>query len=96
MLESHYQAKVKQEIGRRIPGAFIIKLPTDLIQGLPDLLILFGRHWAILEVKASVNEPYRPNQEYYLAMFDEMSFAATIYPENEEEILDELLKALES
>jgi hypothetical protein len=96
MRESHYQAMIKQRIGRRLPGAFVIKLSTDFVQGLPDLLVLFGERWAVLEVKASATEPYRPNQEYYLRLFAEMSFAATICPENEEEVLDELLKALQS
>ena len=37
-----------------------------------------------VEVKRSINESFEPNQQYYLDMLNGMSFAACIYPENEE------------
>lgn len=88
--ESKYQSDLIKTINSRFPGCFILKNPTDQIQGLPDLLILFRDKWAMLEVKRSQHEPYQPNQEYYLDQFESMSFAATIFPENEEEVLNEL------
>jgi hypothetical protein len=47
----------------------------------------------MLEVKRSVHETPEPNQEYYVAMFNAMSFAAFIYPENEDEVLNALQSA---
>jgi hypothetical protein len=38
----------------------------------------------------------QPNQDYYVEQLDEMSFAAYIYPENEEEVLSALQQAFES
>lgn len=94
MKENAYQAGLRKRIEDRLPGSLIIKNDPNLRQGISDLLILFGRRWAALEVKASRNAPSRPNQGYYVDLLNEMSFAAVIYPENEEEILNELERAL--
>lgn len=90
MLESRYQANLCKRLRQDLPGCWIQKEPTHQVQGIPDLLILWGPNWARLEVKRSANEPYQPNQEYYLELFGNMSFTATIYPENEEEVLNDL------
>ncbi len=50
----------------------------------------------MLEVKAFEDAPEQPNQAYYIEMFNDMSFAAFIYPENETEVLDELQQAFKS
>lgn len=71
----------------------IIKGPSEYIQGIPDIIILFGDMWATLEVKASATATERPNQRYYVEKMNEMSFSAFIYPENEEEVLNELQHA---
>jgi hypothetical protein len=91
--ESVYQAGLRQRIAERFPGCFILKNDPNLCQGIPDLLVLYLDRWAALEVKRSAAEPYQPNQEYYLDLLDEMSYAATIYPENEEEVLHDLQQA---
>jgi hypothetical protein len=94
MRENAYQAALRGRIEDRLPGSLIIKNDPNLRQGISDLLVLFGRRWGALEVKISRNAPSRPNQGYYVRLLDEMSFAAIIYPENEEEILGELERAL--
>lgn len=89
MKESVYQALLIEKIQTLIPGCFIRKtVPPP--QGIPDLEIIYNRAWAMLEVKNSINEPYRPNQEYYLDLFSTMGFARMICPENEEEVLTAL------
>jgi len=95
MLESVYQAQLIKKLRKIFPGCFILKNDPDYIQGVPDLVILWGGRWAALEVKASRSAPVQPNQEYYVALMAEMSFAAFIYPENEAEILDALQQALQ-
>lgn len=70
------------------PGCMVIKL--DQIQGIPDLLILFGGKWAALECKRSEGAPHRPNQDYYVSLMNMMSFSRFVYPENKDEVLNEL------
>lgn len=94
MLESTYQAKLIKRIKRRLPGCMVLKNDTDYIQGVPDLLVLHKDRWAALEVKASATAEQQPNQDYYVESMGEMSFAAFVYPENEEDVLDELQRSL--
>jgi len=96
MREATYQAQLVKVLRDLFPGCVIIKNDPEYLQGIPDLIILFGRSWAMLEVKASRHAPNRPNQDYYIDMLGEMSFAAFIYPENEEEVLHALQCAFES
>lgn len=96
MLERDYQAKLIKKIRKLIPGCLIQKLDTEYQAGIPDLLILFGPKWAILEVKKSLkdrNNP-EPNQEYFVDLLNAMSYSAFIYPENEKEVLRDLQQAL--
>lgn len=93
MLESQYQAYLIGKLREMFPGCFILKNDTDYLQGVPDLLVLYGNKWAMLEVKASRYAKERPNQGHYVNLLNEMSFAAFIYPENEEDVLRELQEA---
>jgi hypothetical protein len=96
-LESEFQKDLRDELEDLFPGCKVLKMDPLLHgQGIPDLLILYKKHWAALEVKRSEREPYRPNQEWYLDMMNEMSFAATIYPENRKEILRALQRSFRS
>ena len=85
-----FQDKLKRELKQRYPGCFITKLDSSDIQGIPDLLILHGKKWGTLEVKKSAKAKKQPNQEYYVNLMDEMSFSKFIYPENKDEVLNEL------
>ena len=96
MRESVYQARLIKKLRRLFPGCLILKNDPNYIQGIPDLLILWGGRWAFLEDKSSQNAPIQPNQEYWIDYLNEMWFAAFIYPENEAEILDALQQALKS
>ena len=87
-LESGFQDKLRDELKDLFPGCMIFKM--DQIQGIPDLLILFGNKWASLEVKKNARAARRPNQEYYVELMDKMSFSSFIYPENKDEVIDEL------
>lgn len=93
-LERDFQAKLIKDLKNMFPGSIIMKTDPTYIQGLPDLLILHNDKWAALEVKRSANASKRPNQDYYVDKMDSMSYASFIYPENKEDVLDELRKAL--
>ena len=75
------------------PGCVITKLDPNDIQGIPDLLILWKDRWAVLECKRSHDATHRPNQDYYVALLNDMSFSSFIFPENKEAVLHELQQA---
>ena len=91
--ENRYQAGLIKKLKKRFPDSVVTKLDSSHIQGIPDLLILNGDKWATLEVKKDEKASHRPNQEYYVNRMNEMSFSSFIYPENEQEVLDELSKS---
>lgn len=93
MAERHYQPRLIKKLRRLFDGIIILKNDASYMQGVPDLILLYGPYWAMLEVKADKDSPFQPNQEYYLELFGTMSFAACIYPENEGEVLDALQQA---
>jgi predicted RecB family nuclease len=96
MLENCFKTNLARELKERFPGCMVVHLDPNEIQGIPDLLILYGDRWAALEGKKSKNAPHRPNQDYYIQLMNHMSFAAVIYPENKEEVLYELQQTFES
>lgn len=96
MKESKFQSDLIKEIKERMPGAIVTKLDAKHIQGIPDLLILYNDKWATLEDKRSKDASHQPNQDYYVEKMNKMSFSAFIFPENKEEVLNDLQRALES
>lgn len=90
MLEREFQKELKKELKRRFPGCYVLKNDSGYFQGIPDLLILWKDKWATLEVKKNANASHRPNQDHYVEDMNSMSFSAFIYPENKEEVLNEL------
>lgn len=96
MTENQYQSKLIKKIQKMFPGCIILKSDSSYRQGIPDLIILWELNWASLEVKPTASASRQPNQDYYVEQLDEMSFAAYIYPENEEEVLSALQQAFKS
>jgi hypothetical protein len=88
--ENKFQANLIKELKQLFPGCLVMKLDSAYIQGIPDLLILYGSHWATLECKKSEVSAVRPNQRYYVNLMNEMSFSRFICPENKEVVLHEL------
>ena len=96
MKESKFQRDLKKELKQMFPGCIVTKMDSGDIQAIPDLLILYKNKWATLENKRSANASKRPNQEYYVNKMNEMSFSRFIYPENKEEVLNDLRKTFEA
>ena len=90
MLENRFKTNLVNELEDMFPGCIVTHLDPNEIQGIPDLLILYGNKWAVLEGKKNAKASVRPNQEYYVELMDKMSFASFIYPENKDEVLEEL------
>ena len=93
-LERDFQARLIKELKQMFKGCVIMKNDSSYIQGIPDLLILYQDKWAALEVKKSGVASHRPNQDYYVNLMNDMSYASFIYPENKEEVLYELQQTL--
>lgn len=85
-----FQRRLIERLEKLFPGCFILKNDTSYLQGVPDLIILYEDKWAMLEVKASVTSLPEPNQPYYVATLNAMSYAAFVYPENVEDVLNAL------
>ena len=71
----------------------VLKNDANYKQGIPDLLVLSGKSWAMLECKRSADESHQPNQDYYVDLLGKMSYSSFIYPENKEDVLNDLSKA---
>jgi hypothetical protein len=93
-LESKFEKELILELKRLYPGCIILKNDANYMQGLPDRLILYGTKWAAFEVKAHEHAKHQPNQDYYVRLLNDMSYATFVYPQNKEVFLDELQQAL--
>lgn len=95
MLENKFKTTLIKELKNRFPGCMVIHTDPTEIQGLPDLIVLYKDRWAALEGKKTSNASHRPNQDYYVDLMNSMSFAAFIYPENKEHVIQELTDVFE-
>lgn len=101
--ENDFQSKLIKDLKKRFPECIVTKLDANHIQGIPDLLILNKDKWATLECKRSFDEYKKcvsknnpPNQKYYVDLMNKMSFSSYIYPENKEEVLNDLQRTFKS
>lgn len=91
-LESKFQKELMDEIRKQYPGCVILKNDSSYIQGFPDWTILYKNKWAVLEAKRSRTADKQPNQPYYVDKLNSMSYSRFVYPENKDEVLQELQK----
>lgn len=92
-LERDYQASLIERLRDLFPGIEILKNDSGYQQGIPDLSLFYWGNWAWLEVKAFEGAEEQPNQRHFIEKAQMFSFAAFIYPENEQEVLDALEQA---
>ena len=91
--EIPYRAEFLKRLHELYPHAIVIKTNPNKIQGIPDTVILNGVDWVALEFKRSEDADHQPNQDYYVKRMNSMSYAAFIYPENEEEVMHGIQEA---
>ena len=94
-LESKFQKELIDEIRKQYPGCVILKNDSSYIQGFPDWTILYKNKWAVLEAKRSRTADKQPNQPYYVDKLNSMSYSSFVYPENKDEVLQELQQIFE-
>ena len=89
-LESRFQKELIDEIKERYPGCIALKNDSGYIQGFSDWTVLYEAKWATLEVKKERGAHKQPNQDYYVDRLNKMSFSRFIFPENKDEVLEEM------
>lgn len=95
-VEKKFQKELTDELKSKYPGCVVLKNDSAYIQGIPDWTILYKDRWATLEAKRNKDAKHQPNQDYYVGQLNEMSFSSFIYPENKEEVLEQLDKLFNS
>lgn len=90
--ENKFQSELIKEIKDLYPGCMVLKNDSSYIQGIPDLTVLYKDKWAVLECKKEEKANKQPNQPYYVEKLNEMSFSRFIFPENKDEVLNDLTK----
>lgn len=90
-LESGFQDRLVKDLKKTFPGCMVFKM--DQVKGIPDLLVLYENKWASLECKISEHAHHQELQDYYVGRMNEMSFSRFIYPENKEDVLNDLQQA---
>lgn len=90
MNECQYQRRIIRRIYREYPEVVVVRTNPQLQQGIPDLIVLSRRNWVALELKRSRTARHRPNQSYWLDRLGLIGFARFLYPENEQEVFNEI------
>lgn len=93
-LERNYQKRLTKKIRKRMPECIVLKNDSGYQQGIPDLSVLCPTGWAFLEVKREEGAEEQPNQRWFVERAAEQQFGAFIYPDNEEDILNDLQRKL--
>lgn len=95
MLENKFKTQLIKNIKDRFKGCIVVHLDPTEIQGIPDLLVLHHNKWAALEGKKNARASKRPNQQYYVDKMNGMGFAEFVYPENANQVLDNMERYFE-
>lgn len=91
VLESKFQSDLIDELRWMFGGdefCQVLRGNSAYQPGVPDLFVVFEGGWIALECKKSRGARKQPNQDFFVEKLNRMCFAAVIYPENREEILD--------
>ena len=65
--ENHFQSALIKEIKGKLEGCYILKNDgSNVPQGFPDLLILYGDKWGTLECKREAGAERQNNQDFYV------------------------------
>ena len=88
--ENAFQAGLIDELKETFSGCIVLKNDSSYMQGIPDLAVFYGDKWAMLECKKNAEASHQPNQDHYISVANAMGYAAFIYPENKNKVMEEL------
>ena len=93
--ESEFQAGFIKELKQQFPGCYVLKNDAGYCRGIPDWLVLYGPHWAMLECKRSeaemrTSKKKQLDQAARVEELGQMSYSNYVYPENKEEVIHDL------
>lgn len=91
MLESEFKKHTIQRIKDRLPSLdldFIKTKPFN--RSMPDTFVIGPWNWAALEFKRSELAAQQANQDYHIERLNRKGYASFVFPENVEEVLDDL------
>lgn len=90
MIEKRLQSKIIKYLKSK--GCYVIKnnAAPGVPVGCPDLSFYIEGFYGFIEVKASKTSKFQPLQKEAVAKLDSWSWAKVVYPENWEEIQQEL------
>jgi hypothetical protein len=72
----------------------VIQPQAGIPTGTADIFFCKGAFYGWIEVKASKTSPFQPLQKEFIAKMDQWSWAKVCYPENWQEISNELYEIL--
>lgn len=90
MLEKDFQKKFIRELEAIFDGCILIKNDAGYIQGFPDWTMFYKNRYAVLEIKKNKSAQHQPNQDYYVDLINSMGFARFVYPENKNDVIEDL------
>jgi hypothetical protein len=91
MLESEFKKQAKERIIERFPYLdldFINTKPFN--RSMPDTFVIGPWTWAALEFKRSELAAQQANQDYHIERLNRKGYASFVFPENLEEVLNDL------
>lgn len=88
--EIPFERKFCKKLRDLHPDVYVMKNDASLVQGFPDRVIYFHDKYAILEFKRSANASRRPNQDWYINNFAQYTYSSYVYPENAEQVFNDL------
>ena len=92
MTEAQYQKKFTDKVKKIFPGCDVLKNNSAYIQGIPDWSVIYEGKHAYLEIKIDKDAHKQPNQQYYIDKANNSKgFGRFVYPENEKEVLDDMI-----
>lgn len=96
-LETKFKKDLIKDLELLFPGCIILKNDPTIFQGIPDLTIIYKNNYAMLECKKSKKANKQPNQKFYIDFIKKWGcYANFVYPENKEEVLNDLKQAFRS